>query len=67
VRILFRRHQGRRRCIASRKRSAQYFVNSRCSRTLTNWKTISGSIKRLRHLDEVLNSGDATPTPRRNG
>ncbi len=42
------------------KRSAQYFVNSRwLGGTLTNWKTISGSIKRLRHLDEVLNSGDA--------
>src|SRR6202789_2844353 len=37
------------------KRSAQYFVNSRwLGGTLTNWKTISGSIKRLRHLDEVL-------------
>lgn len=43
------------------KRSAQYFVNSRwLGGTLTNWKTISGSIKRLRHLDEVLNSGDAS-------
>ena len=43
------------------KRSAQYFVNSRwLGGTLTNWKTISGSIKRLRHLDEVLSSGDAT-------
>jgi small subunit ribosomal protein S2 len=42
------------------KRSAQYFVNSRwLGGTLTNWKTISASIKRLRHLDEVLNSGDA--------
>src|SRR3984957_12018200 len=42
------------------KRSAQYFVNSRwIGGTLTNWKTISGSIKRLRRLDEVLNSGDA--------
>ena len=42
------------------KRSAQYYVNSRwLGGTLTNWKTISGSIKRLRHLDEVLNSGDA--------
>lgn len=42
------------------KRSAQYFVNSRwLGGTLTNWKTISGSIKRLRHLDEVLNSGEA--------
>ncbi|MBN8973046.1 MAG: 30S ribosomal protein S2 [Xanthobacteraceae bacterium] len=43
------------------KRSAQYFVNSRwLGGTLTNWKTISGSIKRLRHLDEVLSSGDAS-------
>ena len=42
------------------KRSAQYFVNSRwLGGTLTNWKTISGSIKRLRHLDDVLSSGDA--------
>ena len=43
------------------KRSAQYFVNSRwLGGTLTNWKTISASIKRLRHLDEVLSSGDAS-------
>ena len=43
------------------KRSAQYYVNSRwLGGTLTNWKTISASIKRLRHLDEVLNSGDAS-------
>ena len=43
------------------KRSAMYFVNSRwLGGTLTNWKTISGSIKRLRHLDKVLNSGDAS-------
>lgn len=42
------------------KRSAQYFVNSRwLGGTLTNWKTISASIKRLRHLDEVLSSGEA--------
>ncbi len=43
------------------KRSAQYFVNSRwLGGTLTNWKTISGSIKRLRHLEEVLNSAEGT-------
>src|SRR3569833_3167566 len=43
------------------KRSAQYFVNSRwLGGTLTNWKTISASIKRLRHLDDVLSSGDAS-------
>src|SRR5215470_2779009 len=42
------------------KKSAQYYVNSRwLGGTLTNWKTISGSIKRLRKLDEILNSGDA--------
>ena len=41
------------------KRSAQYFVNSRwLGGTLTNWKTVSGSIKRLRHLDEMLGSGE---------
>jgi small subunit ribosomal protein S2 len=42
------------------KRCAQYFVNSRwLGGTLTNWKTISASIKRLRHLDEVLSGGEA--------
>jgi small subunit ribosomal protein S2 len=42
------------------KRSAQYYVNSRwLGGTLTNWKTISGSIQRLRKLDEMLNSGEA--------
>jgi len=41
------------------KQSAQYFVNSRwLGGTLTNWKTISGSISRLRKLDEMLSSGD---------
>src|ERR1700719_1871233 len=42
------------------KRSAQYYVNSRwLGGTLTNWKTISESIKRLRKFDEILSSGDA--------
>jgi small subunit ribosomal protein S2 len=42
------------------KRSAQYYVNSRwLGGTLTNWKTISASIKRLRALDEMLASGEA--------
>jgi len=40
------------------KRSAQYFVNSRwLGGTLTNWKTISASISRLRKLDEMLGEG----------
>jgi len=43
------------------KRSAQYFVNSRwLGGTLTNWKTVSGSIKRLRQLEEMLGSGEGS-------
>ena len=39
----------------SSKRSAQYYVNSRwLGGTLTNWKTISNSIKHLRTIDETL-------------
>jgi small subunit ribosomal protein S2 len=40
------------------KRSAQYYVNSRwLGGTLTNWKTISASIARLRKVDETLGAG----------
>jgi len=40
-------------------RSAQYYVNARwLGGMLTNWKTISNSIQRLRKLDELL-SGEA--------
>jgi len=39
------------------RRSAQYYINSRwLGGMLTNWKTISGSINRLRKLDELLGS-----------
>ena len=42
------------------QRSAQYYVNSRwLGGMLTNWKTISNSIQRLRKLDETL-GGEAT-------
>ena len=42
------------------KKSAQYYVNSRwLGGTLTNWKTISGSISRLRKLEEMLSSNEA--------
>jgi small subunit ribosomal protein S2 len=41
----------------SAKRSAQYYVNSRwLGGMMTNWKTISNSIQRLRKLDEILGS-----------
>ena len=37
------------------RRSAQYFMNARwLGGTLTNWKTISNSIQRLRKLEELL-------------
>ena len=48
------------------KRCAQYYVNSRwLGGTLTNWKTISGSIQRLRKLDEMLSRRGARASPRR--
>jgi small subunit ribosomal protein S2 len=43
----------------SAKRSAQYYVNSRwLGGMLTNWKTVSNSIQRLRKVDEMLAAGN---------
>ncbi len=40
------------------KRCAQYYMNNRwLGGTLTNWRTVSGSIARLRELEQVLESG----------
>jgi small subunit ribosomal protein S2 len=40
------------------KRCAQYYMNNRwLGGTLTNWKTVSGSIQRLRELDALLETG----------
>jgi len=61
-RILFvgTKRQAQDAIAAAAKQSAQYYVNSRwLGGTLTNWKTISGSISRLRKLDEMLNSGES--------
>jgi small subunit ribosomal protein S2 len=42
------------------RRSAQYYINSRwLGGMLTNWKTISASIQRLRKVEELLQSGAA--------
>src|SRR5256714_5036301 len=42
------------------KKSAQYYINSRwLGGMLTNWKTISASIQRLRKVDDLLSGGGA--------
>jgi small subunit ribosomal protein S2 len=42
-------------------RCAQYFMNDRwLGGTLTNWATVSQSIKRLRELDETIERGEST-------
>lgn len=40
------------------EKSAQYFMNHRwLGGTLTNWKTVSQSIKRLKEIDEAMEAG----------
>lgn len=42
-------------------RCAQYYMNDRwLGGTLTNWATVSNSIKRLRELDETIEAGEST-------
>src|SRR5215468_5176964 len=58
-RILFvgTKRQASEPIAAAAKRCAQYYVNHRwLGGTLTNWQTISNSIKRLRSLEETLDS-----------
>jgi small subunit ribosomal protein S2 len=59
-RILFvgTKRQAQEAIAAAAKRSAQYYINSRwLGGMLTNWKTISGSIRRLRKVQELLETG----------
>src|SRR3954469_24047535 len=58
-RILFvgTKRQASEPVAAAAKRCAQYYVNHRwLGGTLTNWQTISNSIKRLRTIEETLTS-----------
>src|SRR6202007_1862334 len=60
ARVLFvgTKRQAQEAIAGAAKSSAQYFVNSRwLGGMLTNWKTISASITRLRKLDEMLSEG----------
>jgi small subunit ribosomal protein S2 len=62
-RILFvgTKRQASEPIAAAAKRCAQYFVNHRwLGGTLTNWQTISNSIKRLRSLEETLESAQGS-------
>jgi len=59
-RVLFvgTKRQAQEQIADAAKRSAQYYINSRwLGGMLTNWKTISASIARLRKIDDQLNSG----------
>ncbi len=59
-RVLFvgTKRQASEQIAEAAKRCAQYYVNSRwLGGMLTNWKTISASINRLRKLDEQLGAG----------
>ena len=59
-RILFvgTKRQAQKAVADAAERSAQYYMNHRwLGGTLTNWKTISLSINRLKQIDEILASG----------
>jgi small subunit ribosomal protein S2 len=62
-RILFvgTKRQASEPIAAAAKRCAQYYVNHRwLGGTLTNWQTISNSIKRLRTIEETLNTAQGS-------
>ncbi|EFO33638.1 ribosomal protein S2 [Roseibium sp. TrichSKD4] len=60
VLIVGTKRQAQEAVASGARNSAQYFVNARwLGGMLTNWKTISQSIQRLRKLEETLNSDQA--------
>jgi small subunit ribosomal protein S2 len=61
-RILFvgTKRQAQKPVAEAAEKCAQYYMNHRwLGGTLTNWKTVSQSIQRLKHIDEVLGGGAA--------
>lgn len=66
-RVLFvsTKRQAQEKLAETAKRCGQYYVNHRwLGGTLTNWKTISNSIRHLRELDEKLAEGESGLTKR---
>lgn len=62
-RVLFvgTKHQAKAKIAESAKRSGQYYVNHRwLGGMMTNWKTISNSINRLREVTDTLAKGEAS-------
>ena len=61
-RVLFvgTKRQAQKAVSDAAERSAQYYMNHRwLGGTLTNWKTVSNSISRLKKLDEQMDTGEA--------
>jgi small subunit ribosomal protein S2 len=59
-RILFvgTKRQAQKQIAEAAEKSAQYYMNHRwLGGTLTNWKTVSQSIARLKQIDEVMGQG----------
>src|SRR6202046_3294828 len=62
-RILFvaTKRQAQEPIAAAAKRCAQYYMNQRwLGGTLTNWQTVSNSIKRMRTIEETLGSAQSS-------
>ncbi|MCF8512375.1 MAG: 30S ribosomal protein S2, partial [Rhodobacteraceae bacterium] len=59
-RILFvgTKRQAQKPIAEAAEKCAQFYMNHRwLGGTLTNWQTVSKSIQRLKHIDEVLGAG----------
>ena len=66
-RLLFvgTKRQAQKAVAEAAERSAQYYINHRwLGGTLTNWKTVSNSINRLKQIDELMGQGAAGLTKR---